>query len=57
MKRICNLQTIYAHGPTIYEKNQILLNPSSNCKVVKVKLIGFVLSVVQEYLKVILVIL
>jgi len=37
MKRICNLQTIYAHGPTIYEKNQILLNPSSNCKVVKVK--------------------
>lgn len=37
MKRICNLQTIYAHGPTIYEKNQISLNPSSNCKVVKVK--------------------
>ena len=37
MKRICNLQTIYAHGSTIYEKNQILLNPSSNCKVVKVK--------------------
>jgi len=37
MKRICNLQTIYAHGPIIYEKNQILLNPSSNCKVVKVK--------------------
>ena len=37
MGRISNLQTIYAEGKTIYEKNQILLKPSSNCKVVTIK--------------------
>lgn len=37
MNRIRNLQTMYAHGPMLYETNKILLKPSSNCKVVKVK--------------------
>lgn len=37
MNRMRNLQTIYAHGSIIYETNIIQLNPSSNCKVVKVK--------------------
>lgn len=37
MSRIVNLQTIYAEGGTIYEKNKFLLNPSSNCKVVSIK--------------------
>lgn len=54
MTRIRNLQTMYAHGPMLYETNKILLKPSSDCKVVKVKLTGFVLSVVPNYLKVVL---
>lgn len=37
MGKISNLQTIYAQGPTLYEKNQILLKPSSNCKIVTIK--------------------
>ena len=37
MNRISNLQTIYQYGGDLYEKNKILLKPSSNCKVVKVK--------------------
>lgn len=37
MNRIRNLQTMYAHGPMLYETNKIQLKPSSNCKVVKVK--------------------
>lgn len=37
MSRIANLQTIYAEGRTLYEKNVIRLKPSSNCKVVSIK--------------------
>lgn len=37
MSRISNLQTIYAEGRTLYEKNVIRLKPSSNCKVVSIK--------------------
>lgn len=37
MNRISNLQTIYQYGGDLYEKNKILLKPSSNCKVVRVK--------------------
>ena len=37
MSRISNLQTIYAEGRTLYEKNVIKLKPSSNCKVVSIK--------------------
>lgn len=37
MNRISNLQTIYAHGSEIYEKNMITVKPSSNCKVVTIK--------------------
>lgn len=37
MSRISNLQTIYAEGGTLYEKNVIRLKPSSNCKVVSIK--------------------
>lgn len=37
MGRITNLQTIFAEGRTLYEKNVIRLKPSSNCKVVSIK--------------------
>ncbi len=37
MSRISNLQTLYAEGRTLYEKNVIRLKPSSNCKVVSIK--------------------
>ena len=37
MGRISNLQTIYAEGRTLYEKNVIRLKPSSNCKFVSIK--------------------
>lgn len=37
MSRISNLQTIYAEGRTLYEKNVIRLKPSSNCNVVSIK--------------------